>query len=431
MKRVLWLAFIAAAATAVPAAAQDRGLVWDNRPSIVFGDDLNVEIKGRTQLDWRWFDPETGDETFDVRTIRLGLQGELTRHFDWEIEREIDYTENAEETADQFQLGEWKDVYINWRTFDAFSVKAGRFKMPFGLEQTTSVSDLDFAYRSLGSTKIAPGRDRGVMAYGELFDGALLYEAGVFDDDGDNGTLEEFRFVDVGQTIDDLEDVGPSLAVRVIAEIFRGLPVPERLKGAELGAAYTSSDVPEGLNSLQGEEVWGYNFFDRVYVNGRRQRLGFQFDWTPGPTGFKAEWMQSREERIGQSNRNEDLSDFIGTAWYASATWILTGEDKDSDVTPRRPLFDGGVGVIEIAARYDRLTFESGSTAEPAFTNPRADTLVPNSDSTVTFGINWMPIRWVKVVGNALRQSFSDVNRAPDSGVADYWSGLVRLQIAF
>lgn len=430
MKRVLLLALVAAA-LATPAAAQKRGLVWDNRPSIVFGEDLNVDLKGRTQLDWRWFDPDTGDDAFDVRTIRLGLQGELTRHFDWEIEREIDYTEDAEEAVDQFQLGQWKDVYINWRTFDEFSVKAGRFKMPFGLEQNTSVSDLDFAYRTMGSSKIAPGRDRGVMAYGELLDGALLYEAGVFDDDGDNGTLEEFRFVDVGQTVEDLEDAGPSIAARVVAEIFRGLPVPGRLKGAEVGAAYTSSNIPEGLNSLQGEEIWGYNFFDRVYVNGRRQRLGFQFDWSPGPTGFKAEWMRSREERTGQSNRDEDLSDFIGTAWYTSATWILTGEDKDSDVTPRRPLFDGGIGVIEIGARFERLAFESASIAEPAFTNPRADTLVPNSDSVVTFGINWTPIRWVKVVANALRQSFSDVNRAPNTGVADYWSGLVRLQVAF
>ena len=224
----------------------------------------------------------------DPRPIGESVQQRLERLVDAhrEIEREIDYTENLEEAVDQWQLGQWKDVYINWRTFDAFSVKGGRFKMPFGLEQTTSVSDLDFAYRAAGSVKIAPGRDRGVMAYGDLFDGALAYEAGVFDDDGDNGTLEEFRFVDAGQTIDDLEDVGPSVAVRVVAEIFRGLPVPERLKGAEVGAAYTSSQVPEGLNSLQGEEVWGYNFFDRVYVNGRRQRLGFQFDWSPGPTGF-------------------------------------------------------------------------------------------------------------------------------------------------
>lgn len=414
---------------AAPAVAQDRrGLVWDNRPSIVFGEDINVDLRGRVQLDWRWFDPDVGEETFDIRTIRVGLKGDLTRHFDWEIEREIDKAADLEEEIEKWRFGQWKDVFINWTTFDAFRVKAGRFKMPFGLEQNTGVSDLDFAYRTLGSVKLAPGRDTGVMAHGELLDGALLYEAGVFDDDGDNGELEVERFIQEGQ---DLEDLGPSLAVRVVGELFRGLPVHDRLKGAEFGIAYTRSHVPEGLNSLFGEDVWGFNYVERVYVQGTRQRVGLQADWSPGPLGFKAEWMRSREERLGQSNRNEDLSDFLGTAWYTSATWILTGEDKDSDVTPNDPLFAGGIGVVELGARYDRLTFESASKEGPDFTNPRSEHLTPNTDSTLTFGVNWMPIRWVKVVANGIRQSFSDVNRVPVLGTADFWSGLVRLQIAF
>ena len=321
MKRPLVFAVIACASLAAPAVAQDRpfdaqgaqgqrGVVWNDRPSIVFGEDVTIDIKGRVQLDGRWFDPKIEQDAFDVRTIRLGLKGDLTKHFDWEIEREIEELFDEGVTEDQIEIGqveptwrfgEWKDVFLNWSTFDAIRVKAGRFKMPFGLEQTTSVSDLDFAYRALGSVKIAPGRDTGVMVYGELLDNSLIYEAGVFDDDGDNGELEAERFALEGE---DLENIGPSFAARVVGEIFRRLPVHDRLKGAEVGIAYTRSYVPEGLNSLQGEDLWGFNFFDRVYVKGHRQRLGLQWDWSPGPTGFKAEWMQSREQRLGQSNSN-------------------------------------------------------------------------------------------------------------------------------
>jgi phosphate-selective porin OprO/OprP len=429
MKRVsVWMLLLAAVAAA-PAAAQDkRGLVWDNRPSIVFGEDINIDVRGRVQSDWRGFDPDVDEDGYDLRTLRVGLKGNLTKHFDWEIERAIEKAADLEEEVERWRLGQWKDVFAHWTTFDSFSVKGGRFKMPFGLEQNTGVSSLDFAYRSLGSSKIAPGRDTGVMAHGEFFGGALLYEAGVFDDDGDNGELEVERFAVQGQ---DLEDIGPSTAVRVVGEIFRGLPVHDRLKGAEFGIAYTRAYVPEGLNSLFGEDVWGYNFFQRVYVKGTRQRLGLQADWSPGPLGFRAEWMQSREERLGQSNRNEDLSDYIGTAWYTSATWILTGEDKDGDVTPRDPLFDGGIGVVEVGIRYDSLTFESASKEGVSFANPRADFLTPNTDRTLTFGVNWMPIRWVKVVANGIRQSFSDPSRVPVSGTTEYWSGLLRLQVAF
>ena len=416
-------------ACARPAAAQGRrGLVWDNRPSIVLGEDINIDLRGRAQFDWRAFDPFVEEETYDLRTIRFGLKGNLTSHFDWEIEREIDRFADVEEAIEKWRLGDWKDVYGNWTTFDAFSVKFGRFKMPFGLEQNTGVSDLDFAYRTAGSVKIAPGRDIGVMAHGELLGGALIYESGVFDDDGDNGELEGERFVLDGQ---ELQDIGPSVAIRVVGELFRGLPVHDWLKGAEFGIAYTRAHVPEGLNSLLGEEVWGFNYFQRVYVKGTRERFGLQADWSPGPTGFKAEWMRSREQRLGQSLGNEDLSDFIGTAWYTSATLILTGEDKDGDVTPNNPLFGGGIGVVDVGVRYDRLTFESGSKEGPDFTNSRAEHLTPNTDSTLTFGVTWMPIRWVKIVANGIRQSIDDVDRAPITGTADYWSGLLRLQVVF
>jgi len=420
---------LTAAFAAAPAAAQDRrGLIWDKRPSIVFGDDINIDLRGRLLLDTRRFDPDVDEDEFEIRTIRLGLKGDLTRHFDWEIEREIEELRRDGELEPKWRFGEWKDVYLNWTTFRKIRLKAGRFKMPFGLEQNTGVSDLDFAYRSLGSSTIAPGRDRGVMAYGSLLGGSFVYEAGVFDDDGDNGELTEPQFAEPGQ---DLEDVGPSVAVRVVAEVFRRLPVHRRLRGAEIGVAYTRASIPEGLNSLRGEEVWGYDFFRRVYVKGHRQRLGLQFDWSPGPTGFKAEWMQSREQRIGQSNRNEDLSDFVGTAWYTSATWIVTGEDKDSDVEAEAWLFGGGIGVVEIGARYDRLRFESAGKSGPDFTNLRAEHLTPNADSTVTFGVNWRPVRWVKVVANGLHQTIDDDTRAPIGGTTGYWSGLLRLQVTF
>jgi phosphate-selective porin OprO/OprP len=412
------------AIAAVPAAAQDkgerRGFVWDDRPTIVFGDNVNIELKGRTLLEWRKFDPEIGEGTFHLRTARVGLKGQLTRHFDWEIEREI-----TEDDHEKVIFGDWKDVSLEWNTFDAFSVRGGRFKMPFGLEQTTGVSDLDFAYRALGSTQIAPGRDRGAMAFGEL--GRLNYEVGVFDDDGDNAESNQPQFVQEGA---DLENIGPAVAVRVVADVLRILPLG-KLRSANIGAAYTTSDVPEGLNSLRGESVWGSHFFDRVYVKGRRQRFGGQFDWSPGPTSLKAEWMQSREQRLEQSNRDADLSDFIATAWYVSGTWFLTGEDKDNNIRVKRPLFSGGPGAIELAARYERLGFDSAGKTGPAFTNPRNDNQVPNSDTVFTAGINWTTTKWTRIIVNAIHEEFEDESRAPITGTTSYWSGLIRVNIVF
>jgi phosphate-selective porin OprO/OprP len=404
------------------ALAQDRrGLVWDDRPSIVFGEDVNVDLRAKLQFDWRKFDPQIDEETFDFRTARVALKGDLTRHFDFEIERAIE-TEGS-------GFGEWKDVYLNWSTFDELRVKAGRFKMPFGLEQNTGATDIDFAYRSLASSTIAPGRDRGVMVYGEISGNDLTYEFGVFDDDGDNGELKEPQFVQAGE---DLKGVGPSYAGRLTANLLKPLPVADRLKSMRFGLAYTTAQIPEGLNSLRGQSIYGTeDFFEPVYVKGRRQRLGAQFDWTPGPTGFKAEWMQSREQRIGQSNRNQDLSDFIGTGWYASATWFVTGEDKDDNINPKNPLFQGGIGAIEIGARYDQLEFTSASKTGIAFTNPRSEHLLSNSDKIWTLGVNWMWNRWSRVIANAAHETFDDPSRTPLAGTDKFWSGLIRLQVVF
>ena len=143
--------------------------------------------------------------------------------------------------------------------------------------------------------------------------------------------------------------------------------------------------------------------------------------------------MQSREERIGQSNRNEDLSDFIGTGWYASATWFVTGEDKDDNINARRPLFQGGIGAIEIGVRYDELAFESASKtghrlhqsargAPDAEHRQRVD--VRRELDARTAGSRSSPTRIrAELRGRDARR------RSP--GTTEFWSGLVRLQIVF
>jgi len=127
MKRPLIVAILIACA-AVPAAAQNkgkRGFVWDDRPTIVFGEDVNIAVTGRALIEWRWFDPDIGEDLFALRAGRLGLKGDLTKHLDWEIEREIG-AGNLEEDDSRIEFGEWKDVFVRWRTFDAARVKAGR-----------------------------------------------------------------------------------------------------------------------------------------------------------------------------------------------------------------------------------------------------------------------------------------------------------------
>jgi phosphate-selective porin OprO/OprP len=433
--------------TALPALAQTpeakapkkqerRGFGWDgSRPTIVFGKDINMDFRFKIQMDWRQFDPEQGagdiefPGVFDIETKRFGLKGEMTKHFEYEIEHEIAKPDLVTGDAAKSTKTPWKDVFIKWRTLDAVQITVGRFKMPFGLEQNTGKSSTDFAYRSLASSTIAPGRDTGVMANGRFFGRGLTYEAGVFRRDGDNGRLKEPQFL---QDDEELNEPGPSVVGHITAAILRPFGAPDAINGLRLGAAYTTSETPEGLNSLRGQSIFGTaNFADRVYVKGRRERLGVELSWTPGPFGIKSEWMQSREERKSQGNRDEDLSDFLTTGWYLSGTWILTGENKSDEIEPDKPLFKGGLGAIEIGARYDEIGLESARHNGPAFTNPRSDNIPLAKDKTWTFGVNWFTSKWVRVLLNGIREEFVDGVETPVNGETVFWAAVTRLQLVF
>jgi phosphate-selective porin OprO/OprP len=393
----------------------DRGVVrWRNRPSFQFGD-LRLDLRLKLAWDWRSFDPDIDEDTYDFRLRRGGLNGEIGNHVEFQLERDLN------------EDGRWRDVFVNWRTFRQAEIMAGRFKVPFGREELISSTDIDFAFRTLVSSIIPPARDVGVMVHGRFLQRGFTYEVGVFEKDGDNGRLEEAQFA---RPDTKPEGIGPSFATRVTATPFR--PLAETFENLRVGAAYGVTDVPEGLNSLRGEPVWaGKDFVEPVYVNGRRQRFGAEFTYTPGPVGLAAEWMQAREQRLGQGLGDVDLSDFITTGWYASATWLVTGEDKDNFNGPRRPLFTGGIGAIELAARYEKLQSESASKVDEPFPNPRADNYLMNSDTVWTVGVNWFPNRWVRLTANGIHEHFADAERTPIFGTTDFWSGVVRLQLVF
>ncbi len=54
-----------------------------------------------------------------------------------------------------------------------------------------------------------------------------------------------------------------------------------------------------------------------------------------------------------------------------------------------------------------------------------------NSDKVWTLGVNWMLNRWVRIITNAVHETFDDPSRTPDPGIDKFWSGLIRLQVVF
>ncbi|MGH9331816.1 MAG: porin, partial [Vicinamibacterales bacterium] len=152
-------------------------------------------------------------------------------------------------------------------------------------------------------------------------------------------------------------------------------------------------------------------------------------NWEPRNFSVKSEYIRTRDERREQGILADDLPELVTQGWYVAATWVVTGEDKSGGVEPRRPLFAGGVGAIELAGRYERIRMGSNAAGEPEETNPRAINLLENGERLWTFGLNWYLNRWVRIQLNGIHETIDDIERSPSSTQNSFWLGVARLQL--
>ena len=413
--RRVWVTRVAAAGSAAlllgvaPSQASAQvTFTFDKRPSLEIHDLLTADLRVKSQSDFRDFPEEPGRDDkalFDLHRARVGVEGRFLKRFDYQVERELRDTSRP-----------WRDVYLNARVLQDLDVRAGKFKIPFSLDQLTGSMDLDFNYRSLAGSFLSPGRDVGLMAHGRLLHDIVRYQTGVFRNGGDNVSASERTDPQTRRTY----------AGRLVVRPWDGSKGHKLLRSMAAGMAYTNGDLPEGRNSLRGKTVPGDPFFDPLYVNGRRQRIGAEFQWRPSSVGLQGELIRTRDERIRQGMEDETLPDALARGWYVSGTWLVTGERKKDSIEPARPLFRGGIGAVEIAGRVERL-HSSSDGAAGSFTTPRSPLIAPRTDQVWTAGVNWYLNDYLKVQANLIREQRAS-NGQPIAGLEYFWSRTLRLQ---
>jgi phosphate-selective porin OprO/OprP len=400
------------ATLAPPTARADLRFRWRDHPQLRAGDWLRVDFVGKFQWDAMHpgDDPSDFDE-YEIHRARIGIEGEIFRYFQFSVEREM--TEREADVQETQRKPAWKDVYIEANFTDAAQVRVGKFKIPFGLEQNIGIANLDFVYRSLSANYLAPARDTGVMVHGRFFDRGLNYWAGVFRQDGDNARSSR------------IEGADETVAVRLTGLPFRSIA---GLAKAEVGGAFTVSALDNESvlpNGLRGRTVMSqYVFYEPVFVKGQRRRYEVDAEWSLGPVGARAEYTHVLDTRDGQGLADQDLADARARGWYASGSWLLTGEEKERPVEPKRKL-----GAVEVVARYERLWFDSAGGEEPALRNPRADKIFPSGEHVLSLGINWYVARWFKLQLQTLREQPQDPERSPVPGDEAFWSSVFRFQV--
>jgi len=377
---------------ALPVCAQDR-------PSLKFGTNLQIDLRVKMQLD-------VSEGELDIYRKRIGIEGRFLKRFAYQIERELD--------SDR----PWRDVFVDAQLFESVQVRGGHFKLPFGLDQLTSPTRLDFVYRSRIGQDLTPGRDAGVSLHGRLIGRRLGYELGAFSHDGDNARWGASR---------ENPGAGPTVAARFTVRPYRAASTSV-LRRLELGLDATAGDIAEGRHSLRSRTIAGEELDEPIYVNGRRVRVGVDASWRSRGFSAVVEGLRVQDERRGQGVLGDDLPPVLSSGWYASGSWLMTGETKTDRVDPRHPLFQGGIGALELAARVERIGMASGAADEAPSRHPRAARLLESSNQLVTLGVNWYLNRWVKVQANAIREERGHSRDAAWSGRSVVWVPVFRVQ---
>lgn len=341
-----------------------------------------VKFRGYLQMDGRYFTDDElkpGVDTFLLRRVRPIFEGTVGKIFDFRIMSDF----GGGTTVLQ-------DAYLDARFSPRATLRAGKFKAPFGLERLQSATDLLFVERGL-PTNLVPNRDLGLQLQGEFAQGALSYAFGVFNGvaDGASGDLDT--------------NGGRDVVARLFALPFKNTDL-RPLRGLGLGIA-GSEGKNEGTPTATGlagfRSASQASFFSyrsdspptsagTVVGDGDRSRFTGQAYYYLGRFGSIAEYVRSSQDvRIDTASATLDNS-----AWQGTLSFMLTPDTAAyKSVSPKKP-FDLGErtwGAFELVARVERLSVDSA--AFPIFANP--DSSASEAEAWGV-GLNWYLTRNVR-----------------------------------
>lgn len=245
-------------------------------------------------------DGELKDNTFNLRRVRMSLEGNLAKGLTYKIQG--DFTRKPMLV----------DAFVKYKVCNEFAIQVGQFKTPFSIESPINPVNLEiFDYgesvqKLVGYSDVCGvgsiGRDLGIMATGSLFPvelqngqqfGLIDYSVGVFNGNGANEKDNNNRKDIVGRL-----DFHPWVKALTLSgsyyhgnyykdEDFNGvrnrwaaglqyndgkfLVRAEYLEGTTGYHGFEGEDAPNQFNSAGYYAVAGYNF--QFGKEGKEQKL--------------------------------------------------------------------------------------------------------------------------------------------------------------
>jgi len=417
-----------------PAAAtkKDTPLTagWNGEHFFIKSSDGQFSISpyGYVNTDYRAYQGDGAPaDTFMLRQARFGFQGSYGSHFDFAL------LSDAASTSGSVV----RDVYLNIRIRPEFQFQAGQFKAPFAQETGIGDTSLDFVERGFQSmlypSSASAYRSPGAAFHGDISGGIVQYWVGAFN--GKGYTL--------ANTTNEPEFIGR----------LRFYPWRKSKSDWFRQLAFGGSIDHARARGLSGDQSFNatlpdatYTFFPQFAINGPIERYNGEFTYIKSRFSLRGEYDQLNQfrESVGSEQAGGlgflSLPGIIAKAWDLSTTYLLTGEKRPENGTPRvkNPLFGPdtpggqgrGRGAWELAFRFTGI---QANEPQADFLTYYTPGFVPGfNDHTVeyTAGVNWYPNYWVKYVLNVGVDKLKEpsvIGQEPQN----YFVVLQRLQFRF
>ena len=320
---------------------------WNGEHFFIRSSDGQFQIQpyGYFQTDYRGYNGDGAPpNTFLIRRARFGFQGNYGKYYDFAL-----LIDGA--AGNGISL---RDLYVNIKPKPQLQFQAGQYKEPFAQEALTAVTNIDFVERSLASLLYPSAstayRSPGLTIHGDLSGGVMQYWIGAFNG---KGILQP-------DTTNEPEIIGRLRFYpwrKKKGNLFQGLAL-----GGSIGRGRTRGLSNElSFNATMPSNV--YTFFPQFHVNGTVERYNGEITWTHGPWAVRAEYDQLLQKRVGVGSEEvgglgfTNLPGVVAKAGYGQATYLITGETRPENGTPKvkHPLFgpntdaSGGKRALELS----------------------------------------------------------------------------------
>ena len=135
----------------------DAGQVMKNGIGMQSADGKNsIQLMGRLHMDYRTYGSgyasgaaqnDNLTDALDIRRARLGVKGQFEKDWKYEIQGTYGMADNGMSSS----ATEVDIAFVDYAANPALMFRAGKFKMPFSLEQLTSSNNIDFMERSFAN----------------------------------------------------------------------------------------------------------------------------------------------------------------------------------------------------------------------------------------------------------------------------------------